>query len=205
MTDRRYVETTDEDLRLGRKMRRDARARKVVVLLLSIATLAVVAYLSYPPLMSALLPAVTADESAIEVGAPAEAIAATVLSVHDGDTLHLSTSTNDDVTVRLIGLDTPEVGDHLECYGEEATVVLEKLAPVGSTVWALTDGDTEDKYGRSLYYLFSDEGVLVNVELVRRGAGETLLISDNDRYWDELEAAEVKAREGDRGLWGECR
>jgi len=185
-------------------MRRNARGRKVIILLLTITTLAVVAYFSYPPLMSALVPAVTADENAIEVGVPAEAIAATVISVHDGDTLHLSTSTDDDVTVRLIGLDTPEVGDNLECYGDEATVILEKLAPVGSTVWALADGGTEDKYGRSLYYLFNDEGVLINVELVRRGAGETLLISDNDRYWDELEVAEGEARDGERGVWGEC-
>jgi len=204
MLDRTYVDTTAEDLRLGRKLRRKAQARRVVGILLSIGVTAAIAYFAYPEVKNLFVTEVTADENALEEGVPSKAIAATVVSVHDGDTLHISTSTDDDVTVRLIGLDTPEVGDNLECFGDEATVILEKLAPVGSTVWALADGGTEDKYGRSLFYLFTDEGVLINVELVRRGAGETLLISNNDRYWDELEAAEVEARDGARGVWGDC-
>lgn len=134
---------------------------------------------------------------------PVEAVEATVDYVHDGDTLFVNLD-GERVKVRLIGIDTPEVGDNFECYGDEATALARSLMPSGSTVWALADGGTHDRYGRSLFYLFTDEGTLVNVELVARGAAETLLISDNDRYWPELEAAERVAREGGVGVWGAC-
>lgn len=134
---------------------------------------------------------------------PAEARPATVDYVHDGDTLFLLLD-GERLKVRLIGIDTPEVGEHAECYGEEATAALRALLPEGSTVHALTDGCTHDQYDRSLFYLFRDDAALVNVELVASGAATTLLISDNDRYWPELEAAEQAARAAGLGLWGAC-
>ena len=196
------VATQDAELS-RRRRRRVIRNRWIVaVLILLVPAVAVGAYLYYPDLF--VPPANTADELAIEAGVPAEAIAATVIRVHDGDTLHIRTSSSDDVTVRLIGIDTPEVGENLECYGDEATELARKLMPEGSTVWALADGGTHDKYGRTLFYLFTDEGLLVNEALVAQGAAETLLISNNDRYWPELEAAEAAARDEGRGVWGAC-
>jgi micrococcal nuclease len=193
-----------QDAELSRRRRRRVIRNRwiVAVLVVLVPVLAVGAYLYYPALFTP--PAVTADTVALEAGVPAEAIAGTVIRVHDGDTLHIRTSASDDVTVRLIGIDTPEVGENLECYGDEATELARKLMPEGSTVWALADGGTHDKYGRALYYLFTDEGLLVNEALVAQGAAETLLISNNDRYWPELEAAEAEARDEGRGVWGAC-
>jgi micrococcal nuclease len=53
-----------------------------------------------------------------------------VLSVIDGDTLKVRTSSGRRITVRLIGVDTPETrkpGRGVECGGRQATAAMRKL------------------------------------------------------------------------------
>jgi micrococcal nuclease len=52
------------------------------------------------------------------IAMPADASPATVNYVHDGDTLFLTTPSDANLKVRLLGIDTPEIGDTLECYGD---------------------------------------------------------------------------------------
>ncbi|TFD46050.1 thermonuclease [Cryobacterium sp. TMT1-2-1] len=142
---------------------------------------------------------------------PGNAVSMTVEHVHDGDTLFLRTNqpnafvaTTDTVKVRLVGIDTPEVGDRAECFGDEATRQLRTLLPDGSVTWITADSDPVDQYGRSLFYLWTEDGRFVNYELVAAGAAESLMIEPNDAYYPLLLAAEDAAAAAGAGMWGAC-
>lgn len=98
---------------------------------------------------------------------PPSRAAGTVTRVVDGDTLHVDVRGRD-VTVRLIGIDTPEVSP-AECGADQATRLLEELAD-GRRVRLVGDPsqDERDRYGRRLAYVLAD-GVDVGEVLVRRG------------------------------------
>ena len=127
----------------------------------------------------------------------------TVLSITDGDTLRLDLD-GEELAVRLIGIDTPEVYPEVECFGPEAEALLADLAPVGTLLRVEYDLDPRDPYDRELLYLYTADGTFVNLELVARGAAEAVLFEPNDRYWDELRAAERAAQDARRGLWAQC-
>lgn len=201
------------DLGTVRGRRRPPAGLIAVVLLVAIG---VTVYLQWPtigPWLSAAVepsPVETAPAPGEPVPAkPGPAIPpgteqATVDYVHDGDTLFLNMESGERLKVRLLGIDTPEVGDNLECFGNEARGALRDLLPEGRSVHALAVDRETDRFGRSLYYLFTDGGTNVNLELVSTGAASVLLLGDRDDYWDDLEQAETEARAADRGLWGAC-
>lgn len=127
----------------------------------------------------------------------------TVTSITDGDTLRLEVD-GQELRVRLIGVDTPEVFPDVECFGPEAEQALSDLAPVGSTLGYTYDRDERDQYDRELLYLYTDDGTLINYELVARGYGTAVLFEPNDRFWSDLRIAERAAQRDGLGLWGEC-
>jgi len=139
---------------------------------------------------------------------PADAALMTVDFVHDGDTLFLvpveGGSESNRVKVRLIGLDTPEIGDHAECYGAEATEQLRALLPEGAQVGVTADIEALDQYGRSLFYLWTEDGSFVNYELVASGAAVSLFYAPNYAYADVIRTAEDAARSSGVGLWSAC-
>jgi len=142
---------------------------------------------------------------------PSGAFSMTVEHVHDGDTLFMRTNrpnalvpSTDPVKVRLVGIDTPEVGDSAECFGAEATQQLRTLLPDGSTAWITADRDPTDGFGRSLFYVWTNDGRFVNYELVAGGAAEALMIAPNDAYYPLLRAAEDSAVAAGAGMWGAC-
>jgi micrococcal nuclease len=139
--------------------------------------------------------------SPTDLGIPVGATEATVEFVHDGDTLFLT----DGRKVRLLGVDTPEIGDHLECYGDEATALLRSLLPEGTSVHVLADTQPLDQYDRSLLLLWLDDATFVNLELIEQGAAEAVVLEPNLLYAAEFETAEDAAQAGDLGLWGACR
>ena len=125
---------------------------------------------------------------------------ATVWYVVDGDTLRL----RDGVYVRLVQIDSPEVGQ--ECYAAAASRELVRLVPCGASVGLQADPalDERDRYGRLLRYVWTN--VNVNLELVRRGAATPYFYDgDRGRYADRLLAAAASARAARRGMWGACR
>jgi micrococcal nuclease len=139
---------------------------------------------------------------------PFGAFEATVTYVHDGDTLYLDTGSTE-LKVRLIGIDTPELAsqqrpDAEECYGVEARELLRDFLPEGTEVWALEDREPEDRFGRSLLYVYLDDGTFVNLAMVELGAAEALRVGLNDRYWPELHDAENEAHAAGLGMWGSC-
>ena len=132
---------------------------------------------------------------------PADATEAVVEYVHDGDTIFLE----DGRKVRMLGINTPEIGDDLECYGNEATALTRSLLPEGAHVWVQQDVEPLDQYGRSLLFVYTDDGVNVNLELLREGAAEVEMYKPNVLLRDEVYAAQDAARDADLGLWSACR
>jgi micrococcal nuclease len=137
---------------------------------------------------------------------PAGAVAMRVVDITDGDTLRLRTDETGGpveagvtVSVRLIGIDTPEVYPEYECYGDEAEAELTRLA--GDTVYVADDEELEDDYGRTLLYLWSIDGTFINLELVEGGFAEAIRVQPNDAFYDDLLAAEDRAAGADLGMW----
>ena len=127
----------------------------------------------------------------------------TVTSIIDGDTLRLDVDGNE-VRVRLIGIDTPEVYPEVECFGPEASAALAELAPVGSQLTFAYDVDPRDRFDRELMYLFTLDDVFINAALVEQGFATAVLFEPNDRHWNELRALEQQARDAGLGLWSAC-
>lgn len=118
----------------------------------------------------------------------------------DGDTLRV-----DDVKVRLIGVDTPEVHSGVECYGKAASARTAALLPIGTRVRLVYDVDRRDRYGRTLAYVYRiRDGLFVNAELVRTGFASTMTVPPNVAHAAEFVRLQRSARAAKRGLWSVC-
>lgn len=140
--------------------------------------------------------------------APGAAVGGTrpvrVIRVTDGDTFHVLREGRD-VTIRLIGIDTPEVGWYggkAECYGAAAGLFLRGTID-GERVRLEFDRERLDPYGRTLTYAHHG-GQMLNVILVRRGYARVTIHEPNDRYEEQLRRAQRAARSEGAGLWSAC-
>lgn len=118
--------------------------------------------------------------------------------VVDGDTLAL----DGEERVRLIGVDTPETKDPrrpVEYFGQEATAFTRRLAE-GRRVRLGYDQQRQDRYGRTLAYVYLENGTFLNAEIIRQGYGHAYTRFPF-RYLEEFRAYEREARESGRGLW----
>ncbi len=124
----------------------------------------------------------------------------TVDKVFDGDTVRLS----DGRKIRLLGINTPEVGHWErapEAGGEAAKQWLsEKL--VKRKVRLLTDAEITDKYKRTLAHLFTENGEHINLQLVELGLASVNIYPPNLSFAKELADAQNRAEQAKRGLWG---
>jgi micrococcal nuclease len=128
---------------------------------------------------------------------------ARVERVVDGDTIVLAGGER----VRYIGVDTPESvkpGTPVQCYAKAASHFNARLVE-GRRVRLRYDAEREDRYGRTLAYVFrSQDGLFVNAELVRRGYATTLTIPPNVAHADDFRQLARGARRAGRGLWSAC-
>jgi endonuclease YncB( thermonuclease family) len=141
---------------------------------------------------------------------PDDAQTAVVVSVTDGDTVRLrgrgtGPLPGDSTRVRLLLVDTPEVRDDAECFGPEASARTEQLLPRGATVRVQADADPEDRFGRLLLHVWTEDGVNVGEALVSEGYATVLQIDPNRRYLERFEQRERGAKDDERGLWSACR
>lgn len=150
-------------------------------------------------------------------GVPAGAQALEVVRHVDGDTVAVRLSEDgpageggEEVSVRLLEVDTPEVGrdgERDECFAREASARTAALLPVGSTAYGVPDRELRDRFGRTLLYLWTEvdgEVQFVNSELVAGGFARSVLFEPNDRFIEVLRADEARARSEGRGLWQAC-
>lgn len=178
--------------------------RRAVVLALVIVAIAALAYLVPFVSNGGNGEPATSPVDATGGRAPTSAQPATVNYVHDGDTIFLDTAQDDNLKVRLLAIDTPEVGENAECLGDEARDWLRNALPEGSTVYTLADADETDQYGRALLFVWTADGSFVNLELVADGYAEAVFIGNNRLYQSAFETAEADARNASLGIWGNC-
>ncbi|ACY24040.1 nuclease (SNase domain protein) (plasmid) [Gordonia bronchialis DSM 43247] len=154
-------------------------------------------------------PAVTTASSAPRP--PTAAADARVVRVVDGDTIVVTDGATR-ATVRLLGIDTPEVKDRrtaVQLCGPQASARTAALLPSGTRVLIESDAtqDQSDRYGRALAYVWRGE-ILVNHTLLAEGLARSYVFDPArpGRYTDQFIAAEADARNHQRGIWGqECR
>jgi micrococcal nuclease len=121
-----------------------------------------------------------------------------VVRVVDGDTLVLDGGER----VRLIGVNTPETKDPrrpVEYFGKEASAFVRRVAE-GKRARLEYDQERADRYGRTLAYVYLEDGTFLNAEIIRQGYGHAYTRFPF-RYADEFRAYEREARENNRGLW----
>jgi len=122
----------------------------------------------------------------------------TCIRVIDGDTIILDGNER----VRLIGVDTPETKDPrkpVQYFGQEAYEFAKGL--VESKKARLECDQTRiDKYGRTLAYVYLEDGTFLNEEIIKQGYGFAYTAFPF-KYLEEFRQYEREARENKRGLW----
>ena len=142
-------------------------------------------------------------------GAPGDPREGEVERVVDGDTIRVDLP-GDDRTVRVIGIDTPEVAREDRpgaCYGDEARAFARTMLE-GRTV-RLTFGVEElDRFGRTLATVQVLDGPAagrdLSLALARGGYARALAIAPNTANAAAVADAVAEARRARRGLWAAC-
>lgn len=128
-----------------------------------------------------------------------------VKKISDGDTFWIYNGTEEGEKIRLIGVDAPESKNVFKkkqgYYGTEAKEYLTNLLK-GKHVKLEYDIDRTDQYGRTLAYVYLENGTFVNADLVKNGYAMVMTVPPNVKYADEFVALQQEARENNRGLWG---
>jgi len=130
-----------------------------------------------------------------------------VIRVIDGDTIVVSPNER----VRLIGVDTPETTHPkkaVQCFGKDAKEFTRSLVE-GQTIRLVLDESNvarnhKDQYGRTLAYVYFDDGMMLNAELIRRGYAHAYTRFPF-RHAVEFRQLERIARRQAVGLWASCR
>ncbi len=112
----------------------------------------------------------------------------------DGDTF----VTQEGKKVRLIGVNTPEMG---EPYYTQARNALADMI-LNKTIRLEKDISDVDRYGRLLRYVYVGD-VFVNLELVKQGYAQVATYPPDVKYKEMFLEAQRKAKEDKKGLWGE--
>ncbi len=134
-----------------------------------------------------------------------------VIRVIDGDTF-VAEVNGTSTTIRLIGLDTPEVVDPrkpVQCFGQAASNEAKKLLAQGFVrlEYDASQGAL-DKYRRVLAYAYlpansRPEGIMLNRYMIAEGFGHEYTYRFPYKYQEEFKAAERSAREQKKGLWAD--
>lgn len=122
-----------------------------------------------------------------------------VISVVDGDTIKVSELG----TLRLIGMDTPETKDPrkpVQCFGVEASNRAKDLLNGKKVYLEFDPSNRIDKYGRTLAYVYREDGYFYNKEMVKDGYANSYTKYPHPKM-DEFNQVAKEARENQRGLW----
>lgn len=172
--------------------------RRLALLVLVAAVL-----LALPRMMDTALPSQVTDLLGTD---QADRDHAVVVRVTDGDTLRVRMPSGREESVRVLGIDTPEVHPQVECGGGEATAAMATLAPVGSKVVLVSDptqGD-RDRYDRLLRYV-AQSGDDVGLAQLTSGHARVFVFHDDPFQRNQAyQRAERRAQKGGRGSWAGC-
>ncbi len=130
-------------------------------------------------------------------------LAVKVVSVVDGDTIQVCCIGWKREKVRYIGVNTPETKHPtrgVEYFGKEASEANRKLVD-GKTIRLEFDVQQYDKYGRTLAYIYLEDGTFVNAWLVEHGYAMVMTVPPNVKHQELFLKLQREAREAGRGLW----
>ena len=136
-----------------------------------------------------------------------------VTKVLDGDTFIVYVSGHE-ITIRLLGIDTPEIVDPrkpVQCYAEEASEEAKRILN-DESIYLEKDIEKEkisksyDIYGRVLAYARLSDGLSYNQYMIENGfAREYTFNKEEYKYQKEFKEIEEKAKKNKLGLWGRCK
>ena len=174
-------------------------------LISTVITLAIIGYIGYK-YVSPKLESVKNDEQSDFI---------LVERVVDGDTFKMAGGER----IRLLGIDTPEKFQStkldkdskksgqdkktLQALGEAASEYVKKLAEGKKVRLVKEPGTDKDKYGRSLRYVYLEDGTLINAKIIRDGYANVYPTPISKL--DEFRKYEREARENKRGLWADMK
>ena len=132
--------------------------------------------------------------------------------VEDADTVRLMMMGGGAVSMRLAGIDAPEIkhddekfrvwGD--QPYGHEAKQKLQSLLDQQSSLSYISDPNASGSYGRKVGMLIGDNGLNINLQMVREGAAGALPYGKREEQIasaSEFRHAEMDALGAQRGMW----
>ncbi|WP_309649907.1 thermonuclease family protein [Nocardioides sp.] len=130
---------------------------------------------------------------------------AKIVRVIDGDTYEVKLIGGPKRTVRVLGIDTPEVFGGKECGGPAASKAAKKMLPVGTRVLLISDNtqDLKDRYGRILRYVIKGK-IDVGRNQLNQGHAKVFVFDKPFKRVDSYRAAQRKAKQADKGIWGNC-
>ena len=124
-----------------------------------------------------------------------------VQRVVDGDTLRLS----DGRSVRMIGLNTPELGKNGRSDEPFAVVARKRLealvAASDGQVGLLPGKEGKDHYGRTLAHVYGADGANLEAQMLAEGLGFQVAVAPNVDLVTCQQAAETSARQAGLGVW----
>lgn len=126
---------------------------------------------------------------------------ARVAYVHDGDTVHLV----DGRKLRLIGIDAPELARNQNVAQPFAIAARDYLRQQvkqhANRVGLVYDRQREDKYGRTLAYLYFENGESVQAAMISAGLAVTFTTPPDDTQGTCFRQMETPARQSQINLW----
>ena len=118
----------------------------------------------------------------------------------DGDTIKVIRK-KEEITVRLLAVDTPEVNKK-EYYAKEASNYTCNKIKNAKKIELEYDSKSSktDKYGRVLSWVYVDDELL-NDEIIKNGYGKVAYLYAKYKYVDILQVHEKKAQASQLGIW----
>jgi micrococcal nuclease len=140
---------------------------------------------------------------------------AVVTKIVDGDTFYVRLESGQEIKVRPIGVNCPELshpnlGIKEQPYGKEAKEFTESQL-LGKTVYLEKDVSNTDKYGRLLRYVWlaipqtnaenEIKAKMFNAVLLEKGYAQVMTVPPDVKYADLFVNLQREARENKAGLW----
>ena len=124
--------------------------------------------------------------------------------VVDGDTFWLINAKGQKEKIRFIGIDAPEAKNYgkkvKQYYGKESTNFLTNYLK-GKKVRLEYDVQRYDQYGRTLAYVYLEDGTFLNEYLIKNGYAKVVTFPPNVKYHRQFVIAERYARQHQLGMW----
>lgn len=130
-----------------------------------------------------------------------------VTKIDDGDTIVIDMDGKNE-TVRMIGVDTPEVKDPrkpIQCFGETASNFTKTLIGTNTVrLEADPQNTNRDRYNRLLRYVYLPNNLLVNAEIIKQGYGFAYTGFPFNKKQQFIQLQE-NAKSNNLGLWNKCQ